>query len=183
MNHKVKFYPVDNGDSTLITLSDKTTILIDCKMRTSAEDEEDTTKFNVKENLLSIIEKRDKNPFVDLFVLTHPDKDHCHGYEKHFFKGKPEDYKKENRDNDEIIIDELWVTSMLFNGASNNDAKALKKEAERRRKLWDNDSPDKNKPGNRLRMIGYDGDNKFEKVPASVPGEIVKEINGKIKDT
>lgn len=184
MNHKIKFYPVDNGDTTLITLTDKSTILVDCKMRTSAEDEDDTTKYDVKKDLLNSIQKRDtdKKPFLDLFILTHPDKDHCHGFDKHFYKGKPENYGKANKENDEIIIDEMWVTSMLFNGSSNEDAKAFKKEAERRRKLWENDDAEKDKPGNRIRMIGYDGDKRFENLPASVPGDIQNQINGSKKN-
>lgn len=180
-SHKIKFYPVDNGDNTLIMLSDDTTILIDCKMRTSAEDKEDETKFDVKADLIKCLKKKNNNLFVDLFVLTHPDKDHCHGFKKHFYVGKPDDYSKENRENDEIIIEEMWVTSMLFNGASNDDAKVFKKEAERRRKLWDNDDVSKNEPGNRIRMIGYDGDDKFENVPSSIPGDIVSKINNSKK--
>lgn len=180
--HKIKSYPVDNGDTTLITLTDNTTILIDCKIRISAEDPDDTAKFDVKKDLLESILKRDDNPFLDAFILTHPDKDHCHGFAKHFYCGEPGNYKKENRDNEEIIVDEMWVTAMLFDGPACEDAKALKKEAERRRKLWDNNSSDKDKPGNRIHMIGYNGDEKYENVPASVPGETVNKINGKVKD-
>ena len=58
-------------------------------------------------------------------------------------------------------------------------AKALKKEANRRRKLWDEDSPDKNKAGNRLVIIGYDGDKKYENVPSYIPGDTIKKVNGK----
>jgi beta-lactamase superfamily II metal-dependent hydrolase len=181
MNHKIKFYPVDNGDTTLITLNDNTSILIDCKIRTSAEDPDDTSKYDVKKDLIESIQKRNDKPYLDLFILTHPDKDHCHGFDKHFYKGNPQDYKKVNLENEEIIIDELWITSMLFNGAENDDAKSLKKEAERRRKLWTDDDSNKNKPGNKIRMIGYDGDKKFEKTPASIPGELINEINGSPK--
>lgn len=180
-NHYIKFYPVDNGDTTLITLSDSTTILIDCKLRTSAEDPDDKTKFDVKKDLLSNIQKRNNNPFIDTFILTHPDKDHCHGFEKHFYKGKPEDYKKENLEDEEIMIDEIWITATLFDLAENDDARAFKKEAERRRKLWDSNSIDKNRAGNRIRMIGYNGDEKFENIPAYYPGELAKEINGNSK--
>lgn len=182
MNHKIKFYSVDNGDTTLITLTDKTTILVDCKMRASAEDPEITNHYDLKNDLLVGLEKREKNPFVDLFILTHPDKDHCHGFSKNFYTGNPDNYKKENLDNDEIIIDEMWVTSMLFHGASSDDAKAFKKEAERRRKLWDDNHADKDKSGNKIRMIGYDGNDKFKNVPASVPGEFIRTINGKTKN-
>ncbi len=74
----------------------------------------------------------------------------------------------------------MWATSSIFGDHGNEDAKALKKEAERRRKLYLNDDPARNNDGNRLRMIGYDGDEKFQKTPNSVPGDIVtlSEING-----
>lgn len=177
--HLLKFYPVDNGDTTLITLTDNTTILIDIKIRDGEESSAGNKIYPVKKDLLASIQRRNKNAFVDLFIVTHPDEDHCLGYEKNFYRGDPDKYSESNRNNDEIIIDELWVTSMVFNGASNDDAKALKREAERRRKLWDDNKPEKDRPGNRIRMIGYDGDDKFENVPNSVPGDTLNNINGK----
>ncbi len=180
--HQLKFYPVGNGDNTLITLTDKTTILIDCNIREGDKTEQGNKIFPVKDDLIESIQTDKKdNSYIDLMILTHPDQDHCRGFEKHFYHGKsPDEYGESNRDNEEIIINELWCTSMLFNGADNDDAKALKKEAERRRKLWDEDKPEKNNDGNRIRMIGYDGDVKFENVPASVPGETIdlEMING-----
>lgn len=176
---KIKFYPVDNGDTTLIILNAKTTILIDCKIRDGEKNNDGAEIFDVKEDLLDNIQYRDKIPYVDTFILTHPDEDHCLGFKKHFYIGSPEDYCDKNRDNKEIIIDDLWVTSMLFDGAINDDAKALKKEAERRRKLWDENSREKNKAGNRIRMIGYNGDDRYENLPNSIPGDIISTINGK----
>lgn len=178
--HLLKFYPVDNGDTTLLTLTDNTTILIDAKIRDGELNKAGNKIFPVKKDLLESIQRRDKNPFIDLFILTHPDEDHCLGYKKNFYRGDPDEYSHSHRENDEIIIDELWVTSMLFNGASNDDAKALKREAERRRKLWSENKPEKDKPGNRIRMIGYDGDVRFENLPNSVPGETINLINGKV---
>jgi hypothetical protein len=179
--HRLKFYPVGNGDTTLLTLTDKSSILIDCNIRAGEETEEGNKIFPVKDDLIESIQTNgDGRPFVDLMILTHPDQDHCRGFQNHFYNGKsPEDYGDSNKNNEEIIINELWCTSMLFNGADNDDAKALKKEAERRRKLWVEDKPEKSKNGNRIRMIGYDGDSKYELVPSSIPGEIIdlKTIN------
>ncbi len=180
--HLLKFYPVDNGDNSLITLSDKTTILIDCKIREGEETDAGNKIFPVKDDLIESIQKNDDDaPFVDLFILTHPDEDHCLGFKKNFFHEKsPDNYDDDNKENEDIIINELWCTTMLFNGATNNDAKELKKEAERRRKLWEQDKSEKNDDGNRIRMIGYDGDEKFDNIPASVPGDTItlKDING-----
>ncbi|KAA6328918.1 hypothetical protein EZS27_022224 [termite gut metagenome] len=181
-NHKLKFYPVGNGDTVLITLKDDTTILFDSNIREVGKDSDGNQIYDVKKDLLNSLKKKDNNYHLDLFVLTHPDQDHCRGYKKHFYQGNPSDYKDTNRSNDEVIIDEMWVTSLLFSSATNDDAKALKNEAERRRKLWDNDDKEKDKSGNKIRMIGYDGNNKFENVPCNIPGETQNVINGKAKN-
>lgn len=176
---QLKFYPVDNGDTTFITLSDNTSILIDCKIREGDENNSGSKIFPVKDDLLENIQSKKDNPILDLFILTHPDEDHCLGFGKNFYTGDPYNYGDENRNSNEIIVEELWVTSMVFDVASNDDAKALKKEAERRRKLWDNDTH-KNVPGNRIRIIGYNGDVRYENLPNSIPGETLNLINGKL---
>lgn len=180
--HQIKFYPVGNGDTTLIKLTDDSTILIDCNIREGEENDQGNKIYPVKSDLLDSIQiNGEDNPFIDLMILTHPDEDHCRGFEKNFYNGKsPENYAKANKDNEEIIVNELWCTSILFNNATNDDAKALKKEAERRRKLWEEDKPEKNDDGNRIRMIGYDEDSKYENIPSSIPGETIdlKMING-----
>lgn len=181
-NHKIKFYPVCNGDTVLIVLKDNTTILFDSNIRETGKDSDGNQIFDVKKDLLDSLKKKEKNYHLDLFVLTHPDQDHCRGFKKHFYQGNPDSYSDSNRKEDEIIIDEMWVTSHLFDSTTNDDAKAFKKEAERRRKLWDNDDKNKDKPGNRIRMIGYNGDDKYEKVPSSIPGEIQNQINGNVKN-
>lgn len=177
-NHKLKFYPVNNGDTVLITLKDETTILFDSNIRETGKDADGNQIYDVKKDLLDSLKKKNSNYHLDLFVLSHPDQDHCRGFVKHFYQGNPDNYGDSNRKGDEIIIDEMWVTSLLFNSATNDDAKAFKKEAERRRKLWDDDDKNKDKPGNRIRMIGYDEDEKFENIPSSTPGEIQNTING-----
>ena len=178
--HVLKFYPVANGDTTLIKLSDFTTILIDCRIRDCEEDTNGNTVYDIKDDLLKEVRKKNSNSYIDLFVLTHPDEDHCLGFAKNFYTGDPSNYSKSNRENNEIVVNELWATSMLFNGCSNDDARELKKEAERRRKLWESNDPKRTDDGNRLRMIGYDGDERFESVPNSVPGETIElvDING-----
>lgn len=177
--HVLKFYPVDNGDNVLIKLRDSTTILIDCNIREGEETDAGNKIFDVKGDLNEMLQKRNGKPYLDLFMLTHGDQDHCRGAAKNFYLGAPEDFEGED---DEIFIDEIWATSDVINNASNDDAKALKKEIERRIELWNNDDNDKNIPGNRIRMIGYDGDDKYQDVPSSVPGEFLAEINGDVKD-
>jgi len=180
--HVIKFYPVDNGDTTLIKLSNKTTILFDCKIRSNDTNSVGYDIFDVKADLLNTLEKRDNKPFLDMFALTHPDEDHCLGFEKHFYQGNPEDYN--NDENELIIIDELWVTPMIFtnNGVSNNDAKAIRKEARRRKKLYDDNDKTCNNKGNRLIVVGYDGEDKLDNIPHYYPSDVVTEISGNVQD-
>lgn len=181
--HLLKFYPVDNGDTTFIKLKNKTTILFDCRIRAGEKNADGYYIYDVKSDLLENLEKRDEHPFVDMFALTHPDEDHCLGFEKHFHTDAPDEY--DDDDNELIIVDELWVTPMIFtnNGVTNNDAKAIRKEARRRKKLYDKDDADKDKRGNRLRIVGYDGEDKLDNIPHYYPGEIVDEIAGVTQDT
>lgn len=170
---KIKFYPVDNGDTVLIKVG-KTTIQIDANIRSNDD------CYDVMSDLLDEFSKDSEGKYhLDLFMLTHPDEDHCHGIDTYYYLGDPDKYSDEDLENDLVIIDELMVTPMLFSDATSAPAKALKKEAERRRKLWDENSSDKTKAGNRIVIIGYDGDKKYENVTSYIPGETVKKINGK----
>jgi len=175
-NNKIKYYPVNNGDTSLITLDDNSTILIDCNIREGEKDSDGNNIYKVKDDLIESIQKRKNNPFVDLFILTHPDQDHCLGFNKSFFRGNPDEYSDKNRNNDEIIIDEIWVTSMLFKLDLSDDANSIRNEVNRRKKLK---GQDKDKRGNRLRLIGYDEDNKFEDVIQYTPGNEINYINEK----
>lgn len=182
--HTIKFYPVDNADTTLIRLHDKTTILIDCQFRDGEENSDGNTIFPVKDDLLSSIEKDSSaNPFVDLFINTHPHEDHCLGFGKNFFYGDPKDYKTGNRDNDEIIIGELWVTQMIFSSDLCDDGLAIKKEVNRRKKLFDNKTSGWDSFGNRLRIIGYNESDTTVEGLHYVPGKTVDTINGSKKET
>ena len=170
---KIKFYPVDNGDTVLIKV-DKTTIQIDANIRNNDD------CYDVMEDLLGELSTDGEGRYhLDLFMLTHPDEDHCHGIDTKYYLGDPDDYSDDDLEDDLVIIDELMVTPMLFSDATSTPAKALKKEANRRRKLWDEDSPAKNKAGNRLVIIGYDGGKKYDNVPSYIPGDTIKKVNGK----
>ena len=113
--HIIKFYPVDNADNTLIKLSDDSTVQIDCQIRDGEENSNGVKIYDVKKDLLKELKKdSNKNPFVDLFVLSHPHKDHCLGFEKNYYCGDPDEYADDNRKKDEIIVGELWVTQQIF---------------------------------------------------------------------
>ena len=77
VKNSIKVYPVGNGDQTLITLSDETTILVDCNIREGCKGDDDKDMYDVHKDLLGSIKRRNKIPFVDVFILTHGDQDHC----------------------------------------------------------------------------------------------------------
>ena len=56
MPSTITFFPVDNGDMTLIKLKNKTTILIDINIHEAAEDEQDPA-CNVIQELKNRLEK------------------------------------------------------------------------------------------------------------------------------
>lgn len=174
MKHLIKYYPAGNGDTSLIKLNDDTTIITDCSIR-----EIKKGIFDIKQDLLKTLQKNDNdNPFTDLFILTHTDQDHCLNFSKHFYKGDPDSYDSNNNDHkDKIIIDEIWVTSMLFTTDQSDDANYIRNEVNRRKRLYKDNDNRKNERGNRLVLIGYDDNSEFENVPNYVPGTVVNTIN------
>ena len=84
MNAKITFFPVDNGDMTLVELESGRTILIDTNIRAAADDPDDPTR-DVAKDLRDRLKRDDQGRlYVDVFLLSHPDQDHCSGLDKHF---------------------------------------------------------------------------------------------------
>ncbi|QBA19707.1 cobyric acid synthase CobQ [Chryseobacterium indologenes] len=175
-NATIKYYPVGNGDNSLITLEDKTTIIVDCNIRNCVDD-----IFDVKKDLLKNLQKDNGIPFVDVFILTHGDQDHCRGFKTHFYQGDPRDYSDEDKKNNLIRVDAMWFSPMIAEEHSNEDEDAYQKEAERRLELHRKGSPQKDKPGNRIRIIGYDGNKDYQDLNhlRSTPGTVVSRFNDK----
>lgn len=186
MVSKVTFFPVDNGDMTLIKLNDNTTVLIDINLRETAEDEENHV-FDAVKGLRERLEyDTDERPYVDAFLLSHPDEDHCLGLEKHFWLGPLSDYPDDDRPENEkrIVIRQLWSSPMVFRRASKNnalcsDAKAFNKEAKRRIKI-NKDKGFSVEDGDRILIMGEDEDGKTDDLrPILIkPGEEFTDING-----
>lgn len=175
----ITFFPVDNGDMTLIELESGRTILIDVNIRQAADDEDDDTP-NVAQMLRDQLKKDSKSRYyVDAFVLSHPDEDHCRGLSRHFHLGAPDDHPGD----DKILIREMWSSPLVFRRASKyhtlcDDAKAWNKEAKRRVQLV------KEKKtlidGNRILVLGEDENGKTDglaSVLVKVDEEILK-VNG-----
>ena len=184
---KITFFPVDNGDMTLLQLadSDATSLLIDCKIRSSADDSDDETRDVVKDLRDRLNTDNNDRPFVDAMLLSHPDEDHCLGLEKHFWLGPLSDYPDDNKPDNEkrIVIRQLWSSPMVFRRASTNrtlcsDAKAFNKEAKRRIKV-NKDNGFSVEDGDRILIMGEDEDGKTDDLTQILikPGEEFTGIN------
>jgi hypothetical protein len=171
------FFPVDNGDMTLITLFDHsaTTILIDVNVRTAADNPDDNDTPDVMADLHGRINRDAKRrPYVDVFMVSHPDLDHCRGLERHFHLGKLEDYPDDKKPDGEkkIVIREIWSSPIVFRRRSSthtlsDDAAAFNCEAKRRVKL-NKETSCQVQDGDRVRILGEDINGKTDGIPAIV---------------
>jgi len=184
-NPTIKYFPVGNGDMSLITLEDGTRILIDCKLTAKSDESTDPKICDVKKELLNSLQKRGENYTVDVFILTHGDQDHCHGFKDNFYQGDPTNYGQRDRDNGLIIMDTMWFSPMIAEQYTNDDEDAHQCEAERRLDLHRNNHPDKDKPGNRIKIIGYDSNKDYKDLNhlRAVPGDVVTRFNDKDQQT
>lgn len=178
MEHTIKFYPVGNADCTFIKLSNNKTVIIDCQIRDNLIENGKQIYFDVKNDLLSELKKdAEGRPFVDLFICTHPHKDHCDGFGANFFHGLPNDYDKD-KDKNKIIIGELWVTPRGIGNQLADCAEDVRVEAKRRRTIYDSNKNYNGDYGNYLRIVGYDKDKEFDTRYGYVPGRTVMAVNG-----
>lgn len=178
MKNIVKFYPVGTADCSLIKLDNGYTIIVDCQIKEAVNKDGVQVAFDVKKDLLSELRKdNDGHPYVDLFINTHPHDDHCVGFGEHFFHGAPSDYD-DKKDEDKIIVGELWITPRTLGNDLSESAAAIRSEAKRRRKLYNEDGEYKGEYGNYLRVIGYDEDKEYDSRYGYVPGTLVSTING-----
>ena len=179
MEHIIKYYPVGNADCTLIKLDNGKTIIVDCQILSDLTDGHGKqVMFDVKADLLKELKKDGLGrPFVDLFISTHPHDDHCKGFAENFYHGEVDDYDKD-KNKDEIIIEELWITPRGLNNNLSSPAEDIRKEAKRRRKLYDDDANFNGSKGNYLRIIGYDKDKEFDSRYCYVPGKLVTTVHG-----
>jgi len=137
-----------------------------------------------------VVRKEEKGvPHLDSFMLTHLDNDHCNGFPEAFYQGNPGDYSSEDLKNKRVRIDELWFSPRIFSTHAkeselSKDAKIFRKEAKRRIKLHKNGDAEHDKPGNRIRIIGYSTVEEAEGLDdvTTVAGEELSEINGVKRD-
>jgi len=145
---------------------------IDLRHLEKADDPEEP-EWPIIDHLVKALPKKNGRPYLSLFVLTHPDKDHIQGFAELLKK---------------VDIGEIWHTPRVFRDQSEqeslcDDAKAFRKEVHRRRKAILN-APNSIKSGDRLRVIGHDDilqEDNYKALPdtcKSRPGEKVDFVDG-----
>ena len=185
MKHSIKFYPVGNGDCSLITIGGANKkMMFDCNFRQKAEDDNDEM-YDVLGDLLDneLTTKKCGLPVLDAFLLTHPDQDHCRSFADKFYLGDPDAVSPSAKDEKKILIGELWYSPRVFEeqtGDLNADAKAFKKEAKRRMALYKSDPRKADKDGNRIRIIGWTDNPDLKGLEDRIvtPGNTISEVNG-----
>jgi len=165
------FWPVGNGDSTTIVVKENATVIqVDLHHCECAEDD-DSPMTPVLDELVRLLPKRDGKPYLALFILTHPDEDHCCGFKELLKK---------------VSIGELWHTPRIFREYKKDlceDAQAFREEARRRRDITIKNKGDVNS-GDRVRVIGHDdifnGDDykDFPEYWRTIPGHSITEVDG-----
>ncbi|KMO14854.1 hypothetical protein [Methylobacterium platani] len=165
MSAKTTHFKVGNGDMTLMVLESGRCLLIDCKIGVAADDPNDDAPDVGAQLRDRLTRDASGRLFVDAFLLTHPDQDHCAGLRRHFHLGPPASWVKAD---DKIVIREMWSSPIVFRRADRKnakgghtlceDAQAWRDEARRRVRLfraqrWLAD-------GDRIQILGEDVDGK-----------------------
>lgn len=153
----ISFFPVDDGDMTLLRFESERSLLVDINIRDKSDENEDDTP-----DVATMLRDRLKTDaqgrlYVDAFLLSHPDLDHCNGLRKHFHLGPPEDYPAKSG---KIFIREIWSSPIVFRRASKNhslckDAGAFNAEARRRVAKYRSSKGAVN-DGDRILILGED---------------------------
>lgn len=144
---KITFFSCDNGDCSLIQLDD-VTIVVDIYYRKKAEDEGEDDAIDFGPDL----RKAAHGGHINLFVLTHADKDHAGGFERVFYTGDPADWESGG---DLLLADEIWcspfpVSVDLKKLPKDAPSRPLVEEIQRRDALTGDQAEE---DGNRLRIL------------------------------
>lgn len=166
------FWPVGNGDSTTVRIAETTYLQVDLRHMEKSEDHDDPA-WPIIDELIKILPTLNGKPYLSTFALTHPDQDHCQGFQE---------LKRR------VVISELWMSPRTFREHREredlcDDAEAFHNEAQRRVKATIAAKGDPGR-GNRIRIIGYDTllqEEDFAGFPKeflSVPGHSITVVDG-----
>ena len=186
MTARLSFFPVGNGDMTLVQTGGGHTLLIDMNIRAAADDPDDDTPDVASKLREKLSRDAEGRHYVDALLVSHPDEDHCRGLRKHFHLGPPDEWSKSAK---RILIREIWSSPMVFRRASRrhvlcDDAKAFNAEARRRVRVF-RDTRWRVGDGDRIRILGEDENGKTDdlrEIVVRVDGQF-SQINGQHDDT
>lgn len=164
----IDFFRVGNADMTLVTLSSGYTVLIDCYLLDKGTDLVVATIDDLHTRL-----NKDGNgrPYVDAFLETHPDEDHCKGAESYLHLRPLSEYVDEPKGDNarkKVVVREMWSSPLVYHRANAKhkltpDAVAINSEAKRRVKVFKKALESNPKmalrdmvDGERIRIIGED---------------------------
>lgn len=137
------FWPVGNGDSTTVVISDSEVVQVDLNDKKAAH-AVGSGHAPIIDELVAKLPKQGSQPYLSCFVLTHPDLDHCRGFAELL---------------DRVTIGEIWHTPRIFREYEDDcelsdDAMAFRREAHRRAQRCIDSGGDPGS-GHRVRIIGY----------------------------
>lgn len=130
--NKLSIFACDNGDAILLEADGKT-VMTDINYRDTAADpdDDDCPDFGAE------IRSACANHHLSVFVLTHPDVDHCRGFGDIFHVGDPANHDSDPAEGHvKIVVDEIWCSPYAADpNYVTDDAKPLVDEIKRRHKL------------------------------------------------
>lgn len=129
--HHIHFYPVGNGDTSQVVLSQGRRVLFDFCHRKNA-DSADTPEIDLKKRLKEELEAAGRD-FFDVVAFTHADVDHIRGSTEFFELQHASKYQGAGR----IKIKQLWVPAAMVLESASHDQQSdefviLRQEARHR---------------------------------------------------
>ena len=140
--HKITFFPLGNADTCFIELENGRLLILDYAHVKKLDDQYDL-RWDIETDLRSRL-KAKKRDSVDVFCVTHIDRDHvCNACD--FFHL---DYSKQYQGEGRITIDELWVPAGVIT------EEGLSKEKDEHAWIWRQEARFRLKEGTGIRVFG-----------------------------